>query len=288
MTSWADWRAGARPKTLPAAIAPVLVGTGVAAPQVNIVRALLALLVALALQVGVNFANDYSDGIKGSDSNRVGPKRLVGSGAATPRAVRNAALLSFLIATSAGLILALQTSLWLILVGAISILAAWGYTGGARPYGYRALGEVSVFIFFGIVAVVGTAYVQTENFSWWGLLSAVPMGSLACAILITNNLRDLPQDAKSGKQTLAVKIGDTSTRRLYIFLLFVAFISVAGLSYWRSASVITLTAGIFAITPMRTILSGAKGLDLIPVLTDTSKILMAFSVFLTSGLTISS
>ena len=134
MTSWADWRAGARPKTLPAAIAPVLVGTGVAAPQVNIVRALLALLVALALQVGVNFANDYSDGIKGSDSNRVGPKRLVGSGAATPRAVRNAALLSFLIAATAGLILALQTSLWLILVGAIAILAAWGYTEIGRAH----------------------------------------------------------------------------------------------------------------------------------------------------------
>jgi len=281
------WILGSRPRTLPAAIAPVLVGTGVSAPHVLPGRALLALMVALFLQIGVNYANDYSDGIRGSDKKRVGPLRLVGSGNIPAAHVRNAAFLCFFIGALAGLWLSLLTTPWLILVGAISILAAWGYTGGKRPYGYHGWGEISVFIFFGFVAVVGTHYVQTERISLMSFIAAIPVGALACALLLTNNLRDLPRDAQVGKKTLAVKLGDQKTRTLYQFTIFISFLSVAFLAGWRAGAVIALTAGIFVIEPMKAIRAGARDMELLPVLAATGKTQLAFSLFLAFGLAIS-
>ena len=207
MTSPADWLAGARPRTLPAAVAPVLAGTGVAAYVDEAVwwKALLALVVSLALQVGVNYANDYSDGVRGTDADRVGPMRLVGSGAASPRAVKTAAFAAFGVAAAAGLVLAATTAWWLVAVGLVCVVAAWFYTGGEKPYGYLGLGEVMVFVFFGLVAVIGTTYVQTETWEWPALYAGVGVGALACAILVANNLRDIPTDTVSGKRTLAVR-----------------------------------------------------------------------------------
>ncbi len=224
MTSPAHWLAGARPRTLPAAVAPVLAGTGVAAYDAEAVwwKALLALVVALALQVGVNYANDYSDGIRGTDDDRVGPLRLVGSGLASPRAVKLAAFAAFGVAGVAGLVLAATTAWWLVAVGLLAILAAWFYTGGSTPYGYHGLGEVMVFVFFGLVAVLGTTYVQTEAFAWAALYAAVGIGALACAILVVNNLRDIPTDAEVGKRTLAVRLGAERTRGLYALLVLAA------------------------------------------------------------------
>src|SRR3954469_14825172 len=217
MATPAQWIEGARPRTLPAAISPVLVGTGAAAYLDGFVwwKALLALFVALSLQVGVNYANDYSDGIRGTDENRVGPLRLVGSGSKKPKQVLAAAGLCFGAAAVAGLILAAVSSWWIILIGAFAILAGWFYTGGSRPYGYRALGEISVFVFFGLVSVVGTAYVQLEGLPWAVWVAAVPVGLLSCSMLVVNNLRDIPGDRASGKRTLAVVLGDWRTRLLY-------------------------------------------------------------------------
>ncbi len=212
-----QWLAGARPRTLPAAVAPVLAGTGVAAYADEWVwwKALLALVVSLALQVAVNYANDYSDGIRGTDDVRVGPMRLVGSGAAAPAAVKRAAFLAFGVAGVAGLVLAATTAWWLLAVGLVCVVAAWFYTGGSKPYGYLGLGEVMVFVFFGLVAVVGTTYVQTESWAWTALYAGIGIGALACAILVTNNLRDIPTDTVAGKRTLAVRLGDPRTRGLY-------------------------------------------------------------------------
>ena len=220
MTTPAQWVAGARPRTLPAAVAPVLAGTGVAAYDGDAVwwKALLALVVSLALQVGVNYANDYSDGIRGTDADRVGPMRLVGSGVATPGSVKAAALAAFGVAAVAGLVLAASTAWWLVAVGAVAVAAAWFYTGGSKPYGYLGLGEVMVFVFFGLVAVLGTQYVQAERFTLVGLYAACGIGALACAILVANNLRDIPTDTVAGKMTLAVRLGDPRTRALYVFL----------------------------------------------------------------------
>src|SRR5688500_17038327 len=214
MPTASDWIAGARPRTLPAAVAPVLAGTGVAAYVDQAVwwKALLALVVSLALQVGVNYANDYSDGIRGTDADRVGPMRLVGSGTATPRAVKTAAFTAFGVAAVAGLVLASTTALWLVAVGLVCVLAAWFYTGGDKPYRYLGLGEVMVFVFFGLVAVVGTTYVQTETWEWAALYAAVGIGALACAILVVNNLRDVDSDEAVGKRTLAVALGPARTR----------------------------------------------------------------------------
>ena len=220
MTSREVWIAGARPKTLGAAIAPVIVGTAFAGYDAELVNFSLALIVALALQIGVNYANDFSDGVRGTDDDRVGPIRLVGSGLAKPEAVKRAALLCFSIAAFAGLILSARTEWYLLIIGALAIIAAWTYTGGPKPYGYQALGEVSVFIFFGLVATLGTYFVQVGSISLPVILAAISMGLLATAILNVNNLRDLERDERSGKRTLAVRLGAARTRTLYRLTIF--------------------------------------------------------------------
>lgn len=224
MTSREIWIAGARPKTLGAAIAPVIVGTAFAGYDAEPTNFILALLVALALQIGVNYANDYSDGVRGTDDDRVGPIRLVGSGLAKPETVKRAALLSFFVAAFAGLILSARTEWYLLIIGGLAIIAAWTYTGGPKPYGYQALGEISVFIFFGLVATLGTYFVQVGSISWPVILAAISMGLLATAILNVNNLRDLERDAKSGKRTLAVRLGAARTRTLYRLTIFLPLI----------------------------------------------------------------
>jgi 1,4-dihydroxy-2-naphthoate octaprenyltransferase len=280
------WIAGARPRTLPAAVAPVLAGTGAAAFADSFVwwKALLALGVSLALQIGVNYANDYSDGIKGTDADRVGPLRLVGSGLVPARTVKRAALLFLGIGGALGFVLAATTSWWLLLVGVAAIGAAWTYTGGPAPYGYRALGEVSVFVFFGLVAVLGTAYVQVEEITWLAVACATGVGALACAILVANNLRDIPTDSVTGKKTLAVVLGDTGTRRLYVLLLVVAL----GALIWASAFTLWALLGLamvpFAVRARQVVASGAKGLALIPVLRDTGLAELAYAAGLALGL----
>jgi 1,4-dihydroxy-2-naphthoate octaprenyltransferase len=280
---------GARPRTLPAAIAPVLVGTGAAAASFDLGRALLALVVSLALQVGVNYANDYSDGVRGTDDDRVGPLRLTGSGTTPPGQVKRAALLCFGVAGVAGLVLALLTSPWLLLVGAVAIAAAWGYTGTSRPYGYRGLGEVSVFVFFGLVAVVGTAYVQAEDVLGAAVGGGVAMGALACAILVANNLRDIPTDVDAGKRTLAVVLGDARTRKLYAALVAVAFVAVVVLAVTTTAwALLGLLALPLAVPPVRSVLGGTGGRALVPVLGATGKLQLALSVLLGLGLALGS
>jgi len=278
------WILGARPRTLPAAIAPVVVATALAGSDWNWFRAALALKVGIWLQIGVNYANDYSDGIKGTDTNRIGPTRLVASGLATAKQVKRAALISFAIAAIAGIWLSLLSSPWLLLVGAAAIAAAWGYTGGRNPYGYSGLGEVSVFIFFGLTATVGTYYSQTHHVSALSVLCAVPMGSLACAILAVNNLRDRAQDELVGKRTLAVRLGDTKARKGFVVLLVVAHLSaLATLVPW---SLITLAVLPLTISISRAVLSGASGADLIPLLGKTGKLQMFFGVLFAIALAI--
>lgn len=265
------WVLGARVRTLPAAVAPVLVGTSFA-PKINWINAGLALIVSLSLQIAVNFSNDYSDGIRGTDANRVGPTRLVATGLATAKAVRTAAFLSFAIACLAGTLLSLNTTLWLILVGMISVLAAWGYTGGKRPYGYLGFGEFSVFIFFGLVATIGSYYVQTQQINWQIVLLSIPVGSLSCAILVINNLRDRPLDEMAGKQTLAVKLGDQKTRFFYGFLLLITQLSVLlaiGINKQIALALICLP---LVYKVLMQVLRGAKGEELIAVLGKTAKI----------------
>ena len=269
----ADWVAGARPRTLPAAVAPVLAGTGVALWEHESVwwKALLALAVSLLLQIGVNYANDYSDGVRGTDADRVGPIRLVGSGLASPRAVKTAALLSLAAAALVGLVLAATTAWWLVGVGLLSILAAWFYTGGSKPYGYLGLGEVMVFLFFGLVAVVGTTYVQTETFEPAAFLAAIGIGSYACAILVANNLRDIPTDVVAGKRTLAVVLGDARTRHFYGILIDVAVLALVGVAitttWW---TLLALAAGPPTLRAVTLVLGDrATGPALVPVLKDT-------------------
>jgi 1,4-dihydroxy-2-naphthoate polyprenyltransferase len=282
------WVAGARPRTLPAAVVPVAVGSGVAAGyhHFSAWRAALALLVALALQVGVNYANDYSDGVRGTDEVRVGPVRLVAGGLARPRQVLTAALASFAVAGVAGLVLAAATSWWLLVVGAAAIAAAWSYTGGSRPYGYRALGEVSVFAFFGLAAVAGTAYVQMRGLSWLAVAAAIPIGLLACALLVINNLRDIPTDSQTGKRTLAVVLGDARTRLLYIGCVVVPFAVAAALAPVRPLSLLALAALPFALGPARGVRAGATGRGLIVALGQTGRLQLAFGALLTVGLAI--
>jgi 1,4-dihydroxy-2-naphthoate octaprenyltransferase len=288
MATTTQWVSGARPRTLPAAFTPVAVGTGAAFPNPRFATAGLALIVALALQVGVNYANDYSDGIKGTDDDRVGPFRLVGSKSASPRSVLVAAILSFAIAAIAGLVLAIMISWWLIPVGMAAIAAAWGYTGGAKPYGYRALGELSVFIFFGVVAVVGTYYVQRQSLNWWVLLSSLPIGLLACALLTINNLRDIPSDRLAGKRTLAVVLDVHRTRSLYYALVAGAYFSALALSTWRAGAGLALLTTALFYDPLRKVRLGAVGKELIPVLAATARIQLLFGLLLAMGLAITS
>jgi 1,4-dihydroxy-2-naphthoate polyprenyltransferase len=289
MATPAQWIAGARPRTLPAAVAPVLVGTGaaVALGGFDPVSALLALLVALALQVAVNYANDYSDGIRGTDAERVGPMRLVGSGAAAPRQVLAATALAFAVAAVAGLGLAARSSWWLVAVGAVCLAAAWTYTGGPLPYGYRALGEVFVFVFFGLVAVVGTTYVQTGTLPGLAFAVAVPVGLLITAILVVNNLRDLDGDAAVGKRTLAVVLGDRTTRLTFAGLFVVAFAVVAAVGVTRPWVLVALLAAPLAVPPARTVLSGGRGPALIAALQGTGLLTLATGALLAAGLALS-
>ncbi len=288
MAALKDWVAGARPRTLPAAVVPVVVGSGVAAgyDRFSLWRAALALIVALALQIGVNYANDYSDGIRGTDEVRVGPVRLVASGLARPRQVLAAALASFFVAGVAGLVLAAVTSWWLLLVGLAAVAAAWFYTGGSRPYGYRGLGEVSVFVFFGVVAVAGTAYVQTRTLTWLELVAAAPVGLLACALLIINNLRDIPTDRETGKRTLAVLLGDQRTRALYTGCVLVPFCVAAALAPVAPLCLAALAAVPLAFAPVRLVRQGVTGRALIAALGQTGRLQLAFGALLTLGLAI--
>lgn len=289
MATTAEWVAGARPRTLPAAVAPVLVGTGAAAQidQASPVRALLAAGVALALQVGVNYANDYSDGIRGTDLERVGPLRLTGSGAARPNQVKVAALLAFAIGALLGLVLvAISGHWWLIGVGALSIAAGWFYTGGRRPYGYRGLGEVGVFVFFGLVAVLGTTYTQTDRITWPAVLGAIGVGSLACALLMVNNLRDLPTDVLHGKRTLAVRLGEHRSRRVYAALVAVAVVAGLACALVAPWSVLVLVVAVPAGLLAGTVLLGARGVLLRPVLAGTGALELGYGVLLGLGLSI--
>jgi 1,4-dihydroxy-2-naphthoate octaprenyltransferase len=279
------WIIGARVKTLPAAVAPVLIGTAYAT-QISWLNAALAMTVSVFLQIAVNYSNDYSDGIKGTDTNRVGPIRLVASGLATAKSVKQAALISFLIAAIAGSILAIDISYWLIVIGALSIWAAWGYTGGRKPYGYFGFGELSVFIFFGLVATVGSYYVQTQEINWQIFFLAIPVGTHSCAILAVNNLRDLPQDALAGKRTMAVKIGEKNTRRFFVLLLVIAQIFAIGASAISQLALISALCLPLTYLISHQVLTGANGRELISVLTRTAKLQLLMAVLLTTALII--
>ena len=273
------WVLGARVKTLPAAVAPVLVGTSFA-PSINWINASLALIVSLSLQIAVNFSNDYSDGIRGTDANRVGPTRLVASGLASAKAVRTAAFAAFTTACISGTLLSINTTLWLILVGLISVLAAWGYTGGKKPYGYLGFGEFSVFIFFGLVATIGSYYVQTQQINWEIVLLSIPIGSLSCAILVINNLRDRPLDELAGKKTLVVKLGDQKTRYFYGFLLIITQLSVLmAISINIKIALVMICLPLVYKVLMR-VLRGGKGEELIAVLGETAKVQLITAVLI--------
>jgi 1,4-dihydroxy-2-naphthoate octaprenyltransferase len=289
MATPAQWLAGARPRTLPAAVAPVLVGTGAAAALdgFRLLPALLAMVVALALQVAVNYANDYSDGRRGTDADRVGPMRLVGSGAASPGQVLAAAAAAFAVAGVAGVALAALSSWWLLAVGAVCIAAAWTYTGGPLPYGYRALGEVFVFVFFGLVAVVGTTFAQTRELAGLAFAAAVPIGLLSVALLVVNNLRDVSGDAAVGKRTLAVLIGDRRTRIGYAGLLVVAFVVVLVIGLTRPWALLALAALPLGTSPVRTVLSAGQGRALIGALQGTGLLTLLTGVLLGVGLALS-
>ena len=279
------WIVGARVKTLPAAVAPVLIGTSYA-EKINWSNAFLALVVSLFLQIAVNFANDYSDGVRGTDTHRIGPVRLVASGLASASSVKVAALISFLIAAIAGFVLALTISPWLFLVGAASIWAAWGYTGGKKPYGYFGFGELSVFIFFGLVATVGSYYIQTEQFNWQIFLLALPVGTLSCAILAINNLRDLPQDKLVGKRTMAVRIGEKNTRVFFMLLLVTAQVTALAAASISSLALITLICAPITYRVVRQVLNGAVGAELIEVLSKTAKLQLLMASLLAAALAI--
>ncbi len=293
MATPAEWIAGARPRTLPAAAAPVLVGSGAAAhvgdwgPR-QTVLALLAFGVAAALQIGVNYANDYSDGVRGTDVDRVGPLRLTASGTAPPGQVKGAAFACFAVAAVLGLaVVLLSGHLWLLAVGAASILAAWFYTGGRRPYGYRGLGEVGVFVFFGLVAVLGTTYVLVDRVTWPAVAGAVGVGLLACALLMANNLRDLPTDAVVGKRTLAVRLGDHRARRLYTAMVTVPLVLAVA-----CAPVAPWTLLVLALVPPAVLLAawvraGARGIALVPVLVGTGMLELGYGVLFGLGLAVS-
>ncbi len=283
------WLAGARPRTLPAAISPVLVGTALIRRDhhsINFLNAILALLVSLLLQIAVNYSNDYSDGIRGTDNNRVGPVRLVASGLASAQAVKRAAFICFAFASLFGAILAIRVSWWLVLVGLLSILAAWNYTGGERPYGYSGLGEISVFLFFGLVATVGSYVVQSHRISWQSVLVSIPVGALSCSLLAINNLRDLPKDALVGKRTVAVRLGDKRARTMFIALLLLAHVAAALAALITPWTLITLLFLPITGKIARGIQSGAAGAQLIPMLGQIGKLQLFLSTALAFALLI--
>jgi 1,4-dihydroxy-2-naphthoate octaprenyltransferase len=286
MATLSQWIEGARPRTLPAAVAPILVGTGAAYETGNVVwgYALLALVVAIALQVGVNYANDYSDGIRGTDEERVGPVRLVGQGLADPRDVKLAAYAAFFFAALCGLALVALSGLWIMLpIGAVAIVAAWYYTGGSRPYGYLGFGEAFVFVFFGLVATLGTMATMTPVTSagWWG---AIGVGAVSSAILVANNLRDIPTDRVNGKLTLAVRMGDRASRWFYLALIAVAFAMTGLASFTSPLALVAVLAAPLLYGPVRAIVSGQQGRALIPVLAGTGIFLLAWGALLGLGL----
>lgn len=287
MATRSEWIEGARLRTLPAAAAPVLVGSGAAAAidRFALLPALLALGVALALQVGVNYANDYSDGVRGTDLDRVGPMRLTATGAAAPKQVKIAAFGSFGAGAVLGLILVIITGhWWLLAVGAVSIAAAWFYTGGRTPYGYKGLGEVGVFVFFGLVATAGTVYVQADRVPWFGWLGAVAIGSLACAILMANNIRDIPTDIVAGKHTLAVRLGDRKARWAYVGFIWVPLalaVICAIAAPWSLLVLLLLAPAVLLCLP---VLAGATGPGLIRVLAGTGMFELGFGILLGLGL----
>lgn len=287
MATIGQWIEGARPRTLPNAIAPVLAGTGAAAAlhAASAPRAVLALVVSLALIIGVNYANDYSDGVRGTDDERVGPLRLVGAKVAAPKAVLGAALASFTVAAVAGLgLVVISRHWWLLAVGALCIAGGWLYTGGTRPYGYSGYGEIAVFLFFGLVAVLGTTYVQAGTVSWTAFGCAVAIGAFSAAVLLANNLRDIPSDTEAGKRTLAVKLGDQGTRRLYLVLLAVPFVATLLVGIGRAPVLFAVLAALLVIAPARTVRSGVGGRALVPVLRDTGLAMLAWSVLAWVGL----
>jgi 1,4-dihydroxy-2-naphthoate octaprenyltransferase len=283
---WKKWVVGSRPRTLPAAVVPVMVGAACASADSPVWwRVSLALVVSLALQVGVNYANDYSDGIKGTDADRVGPLRLVGSGVASASSVKKAAFIAFGVAGVAGLSLAFMTTFWLLLVGACAIVAAWTYTGGPRPYGYAGLGEVFVFVFFGVVATVGTQYVMSESFTVAGWVASIAVGAYACALLVVNNLRDIPGDTEVGKRTLAVKMGDVRTRQFFAVLIVLATASIVWVGVITQPVAMAGLVGVIATRPaLNDIAKGLKGKSLIPVLGAVGRAQLILAVTFTAGI----
>ena len=290
MTSASEWVQGARPRTLGAAVAPVFVGTAAAVADADGViwwRFAAALVVALALQVGVNYANDYSDGVRGTDRDRKGPLRLTATGTATPHAVRAAAAIAFGVAAVVGLVLSIAVNPWLLLVGVLAIGAAVLYTGGPVPLGYIGLGEALVLVFFGFVATVGSAYVQLERVpgaAWWGSLV---VGLLACAILLANNLRDIPTDTVTGKRTLAVRVGAPTTRRLFVACYVGSFASVVAIGVTQPWALLGLIALPLAIAPVRTMLTRSDPPSLIAALVATSKVELVVAALVSVGLCLS-
>lgn len=287
MTAVNRWILGARPRTLPAAVVPVAIGAGAAVGGPSPVwwRIGPALVVSLALQIGVNYANDYSDGVRGTDDVRVGPVRLVAGGLAEPGHVKRAAFAAFGVAAVAGLALALVTTWWLIIVGLVAMLAGWGYTGGPKPYGYLGLGELFVFIFFGLVATVGSTYVVIEGFPAHAWVAGCVAGFLACALLVVNNLRDIPTDQAAGKRTLAVRLGDGRTRWLYVVCIAGAAALIVVIAIvWRAWAAIALAGLVVAVPPLRIVRQGATGRQLIPVLAGTARTQLVVGLLLALGL----
>lgn len=289
MATAREWIAGARPRTLPAAAAPVIVGSGAAA-QIDafaLLPAFLCLILALALQVGVNYANDYSDGVKGTDVDRVGPIRLTAARLATPAQVKGAAFGSLGFGALIGLILVIMTGhWWLIAVGVLCLFAAWFYTGGKSPYGYNGLGEVGVFVFFGLVATLGTTFLQAGRITWPAVLGAVAIGLIACAILMANNIRDIPTDKIAGKRTVAVRVGDYKARRLYLAMIWLPFVLAIVCAYFNPWSLIVLFMLAPAVILSIPILAGATGKMLVPVLAGTGFYELFFALALGLGLSL--
>ncbi|MBA0124624.1 1,4-dihydroxy-2-naphthoate polyprenyltransferase [Haloechinothrix sp. YIM 98757] len=287
MATIAEWIEGARPRTLPNAIAPVLAGTGAAAyaGDASPAYAALALIVALALIIGVNFANDYSDGIRGTDDRRVGPVRLVATGLAAPTSVRATALSSLVVACIVGATLVvLSGHLWLFAVGAACVAGAWFYTGSAKPYGYAGFGEPAVFVFFGLVAVLGTMYVQAGTVSPTAVACAVAIGALSAAVLLANNLRDIRSDSAVGKRTLAVRLGDAGTRRLYVALLVLPFVASLLVGTWHPPATFAVVSALLLIAPLRTVLGRHTGHALVPVLRDTGLAMLLWAAVTATAL----